>query len=104
MARVTKADKNAPKLKKALDGLKGQNPKYVTIFDKALPVLVNLALTISGAGLGFAGAGVAAGAAKSVTDTVQVVLDSVNTGLGLVNDVGSEVKDLLQDEAEKSLA
>ena len=104
MARVTQADKNAPKLKKALDGLKGQNPKYVAIIDKALPVLVNLTLTISGAGLGFAGAGVAAGAAKSVTDTVQVVLDSVNTGLGLVNDVGSEVKDLLEEQAENSLA
>lgn len=104
MGRVTQADKNAPKLKKVLDGLNGKSPKYVAIFDKYLPIFVNLTLTISGAGLGFAGAGVAAGAAKSVTDTVQVVLDSVNTGLGLVNDVGSEVKDLLQDEAEKSLA
>lgn len=39
-----------------------------------------------------------------MTDSVQVVLDSVNTGLGLVNDVGGEAKDLLVDEAEKTLA
>lgn len=104
MARVTKADKNYPKLKKTLDALKGQNPKFVNIFDKALPIFVNMTLTLSGAGLGFAGAGVAAGASKSVTDTVQVVLDSVNTGLGLVNDVGNEAKDLLVDEAEKAMA
>lgn len=102
MARVSKADKNAPKLNKLLDGLKKQNNAVVGSLDKILPVIANMTLAISGFGLGLTG-GITM-SVKTVTDQVQQVLDFVNTGLGLVNDVGGEVKDILEGEAEKSLA
>ncbi|WP_372571943.1 hypothetical protein [Ruegeria jejuensis] len=82
MGRVSAADKNAPKLKTMLDALSGSNPKYADIFEKVFPSVVNLTLAGANAGDGFKGA----------SDT----LDTLNTALGLFNDIASEGKDQLE--------
>ncbi len=82
MGRVTHADKNAPKLKTLLDALKAQNPKYADIFDRAFPAVINLTLAGANAGVGF----------KEAAST----LESLNTGLGLMNDILGEGKDQLE--------
>ena len=82
MGRVTKADKNAPKLKTLLDALKAQNPKYADIFDRAFPAVVNLTLAGASAGVGF--------------DAAKNMLDEVNTGLGLMNGILGEGKSQLE--------
>jgi hypothetical protein len=83
MKRVSDADKNAPNLKKMLDALNSSNPKYAQIFDKVFPVVVNLTLAGANAGVGF----------KEASST----LDTVNTALGLFNDIASEGKDQLEE-------
>ncbi|WP_152612044.1 hypothetical protein [Ruegeria sp. ANG-S4] len=83
MKRVSNADKNAPNLKKMLDALNSSNPKYAQIFDKVFPVVVNLTLAGANAGVGF----------KEASNT----LDTVNTALGLFNDIASEGKDQLEE-------
>ena len=78
MKRVRKTKPDIEGLKKALDALNDSNPKYMQIFDKVLPVVVNLALAGASAGVGFVDA-------KSA-------LDTANTALGLSNAVLNEVK------------
>ncbi|OUS38209.1 hypothetical protein A9Q94_03250 [Rhodobacterales bacterium 56_14_T64] len=82
MTRVSNAETNMPKLKRMLDALSAQNPKYAEIFDRVFPAVVNLTLAGASAGVGFAGA-------KSV-------LESVNTGLGLFNEIALEGKSQLE--------
>lgn len=82
MARVSAADKNAPKLKKMLDALSAQNPKYAEIFERVFPAVVNLTLAGANAGVGF-------------TEAANTV-DSLNTAIGLFNDIASEGKDQLE--------
>ncbi len=83
MKRVSDAEANMPKLKRVLDALSAQNPKYVEIFDRALPAVVNLTLAGANAGVGFSDA-------KNLADTV-------NTSLGLFNDIASEGKAQLEE-------
>jgi len=78
MKRVRKTKPHIERLKTALDLLNGTNPKYMEIFDKALPVVVNLGLSGASAGVGFVDA-------KSA-------LDTANTAMGLSNVVLNEVK------------
>ena len=82
MGRVSHAETNMPKLKRMLDALNAQNPKYAEIFDRVFPAVVNLTLAGANAGVGFS-------EAKSV-------LEGVNTGLGLFNDIASEGKTQLE--------
>lgn len=82
MGRVGSADKNAPKLETLLNALKAQNPKYADIFDRVFPAVVNLTLAGANAGVGL----------KEAANT----LESLNAGLGLMNDILSEGKDQLE--------
>lgn len=82
MARVSKSEDNMPKLKTVLDALSGQNPKYADIFERVFPMVVNLTLAGSGAGVGFKEA--------------KTVLDTVNTALTLFNDMAAEGKSQLE--------
>jgi hypothetical protein len=83
MKRVSHAETNGPKLKKVLDALNAQNSDFAKIFDRVFPAVVNLTLAGANAGVGFS-------EAKSV-------LESVNTGLGLFNDIISEGKTQLEE-------
>ena len=82
MGRVSKAEANMPKLKKVLDALNASNPKYADIFDKVFPAVVNLTLSGASAGVGFSEA--------------SKTLESVNTSLGIFNDIASEGKTALE--------
>jgi hypothetical protein len=71
-----------PKLKRMLDALSAQNPKYADIFEKVFPVVVNLTLAGANAGVGF----------KEASN----LLDTLNTSLGLFNDLASEGESVLE--------
>lgn len=78
MSDATRVSKNAPKLEQLLTALKGTNPKYADIFEKAFPVVVNLALTGANAADGFKGA--------------ESALEHANTSLSLFNDLLGEIE------------
>jgi len=82
MSRVSNAEKNMPKLKRMLDALSAQNPKYADIFEKVFPVVVNLTLAGANAGVGF----------KEASS----LLETLNTSLGLFNDLASEGESVLE--------
>lgn len=69
MERVKKTKPNIEGLRKALNALNDTNPKYMQIFDKVLPAVVNLALAGASAGVGFVDA--------------KGALDTANTALAL---------------------
>lgn len=83
MERVSNAEKNMPKLKTMLDALGAQNPRYAEIFDRVFPAVVNLTLAGANAGVGFSEA--------------KNTLDTLNTSLGLFNDIASEGKTQLEE-------
>lgn len=83
MGRVSKAEKNMPKLKTMLDALNTSNPKYADIFDKVFPAVVNLTLSGASAGVGFSEA--------------KTTLEFVNTSLGLFNDIAAEGQSALEE-------
>ncbi len=81
MARVRKTKPGITALGTALQALNDENPKFNKIFDKVLPVATSLALGGASGGVGFSEA--------------KTMLDSVNAGLGIANNVANEVKDLV---------
>lgn len=83
MKRVSDAETNIPKLKKVLDALNNQNSDFAKIFDKIFPAVVNLTLAGANAGVGFSEA--------------KGALDTINTSLGLFNDVAGEGKSQLEE-------
>ncbi len=83
MKRVSNAEEHMPKLERVLAALSGQNPKYVEIFDRALPAVVNVVLAGANAGVGF--------------NEAKNTLESINTGLGLVNEILAEGKTQLEE-------
>jgi len=83
MARVSHAETNMPKLKKVLDALNDQNSDFAKIFDRVFPAVVNLTLAGANAGVGFSEA--------------KNTLDTINTSLGLFNDIASEGKSQLEE-------
>lgn len=82
-ARVDKAEKNFESLNALMKALEGATPKYVEIFDKVLPAVVNLTLSGASGGVGIDGA-------KSS-------LEVFNSALGMFNDVASEGKNQLEE-------
>lgn len=78
MARAKKTKPAISGMKTAIKKLDDENPSFNKIFEKALPMLTNLALAGASAGVGFVDA--------------KTALDTANTALGLANGVLSEVK------------
>jgi hypothetical protein len=82
-ARVDKAEKNFEGLDKMMKALEAATPKYVEIFDKVFPVVVNLTLSGAGGGVGIKGA--------------ESTLEVFNSSLGMFNDLVSEGKNQLEE-------
>jgi hypothetical protein len=82
-ARVDKAEKNFEGLDQMMKALEAATPKYVEIFDKVFPVVVNLTLSGASGGVGI----------KEANSTLEVV----NSSLSMFNDVVSEGKAKLEE-------
>lgn len=76
-ARQSKAEDMLDDLGKVLKALKKGTPVYLKVFEKAFPIVHNLAMAGANAGLGFADA--------------KTALDTANTAIGLSNDILGEI-------------
>lgn len=81
--RVSKAEKNFEGISKMLEALQAATPKYVEIFDKVFPVVVNLTLSGASGGVGI----------KEAENALQ----TFNAALGLFNDVANEGRGVLEE-------